>query len=83
MHRSYPLAFSPFPVYNSNKKGRCFTLDIPHDPIILLSYVNTKLRDHYATLEEFCQACELDEQELRSALSAVDYHYDEITNQFV
>lgn len=58
-------------------------LDIPQDPIILLSYVNTKLRDHFATLEEFCETYSVNEEELRTTLSSVDYQYDEITNQFV
>lgn len=58
-------------------------MDIPHDPIILVSYVNTKLRDQFATLEEFCRTCEVNEEELRSTLSTIDYQYDEITNQFV
>ncbi len=58
-------------------------MDIPHDPIILVSYVNTKLRDHFATLEEFCHTYEINEAELRSTLSSVDYQYDETTNQFV
>ena len=58
-------------------------LDIPQDPIILLSYVNTKLRDHFATLEEFCETYDVNEEELRTNLSSVDYHYDETTNQFV
>jgi hypothetical protein len=58
-------------------------LDIPHDPIILVSYVNTKLRDQFATLEEFCQTYEVNEDELRSTLSTIDYQYDETTNQFV
>lgn len=50
---------------------------------MLLSYVNTKLRDNFATLEEFCSEHELDEESLRETLSSVDYHYDETTNQFV
>jgi hypothetical protein len=58
-------------------------LDIPQDPIILLSYVNTKLRDQFATLDELCQTCELDERELRQTLELIDYQYDETTNQFV
>ena len=58
-------------------------MDIPQDPIILLSYVNTKLRDHFATLEEFCATYEVDETDLRQTLSDIDYQYDEITNQFV
>jgi hypothetical protein len=60
-----------------------YTLDIPQDPIILLSFVNTKLRDQFATLEEFCDLYEVDEETLRTTLSLVDYQYDEITNQFV
>ncbi len=58
-------------------------MDIPQDPIILLSFVNTKLRDQFATLEEFCDLYEVDEETLRTTLSLVDYQYDEITNQFV
>ena len=38
--------------------------NFPQDPIILLSYVNTQLRDHYATLAEFCAAMGADRAEL-------------------
>ena len=58
-------------------------MDIPQDPIILVSYVNTKLRDQFATLEELCRTCELNEEELRKTLDSIDYQYDETTNQFV
>lgn len=58
-------------------------MDIPQDPIILLSYVNTKLRDQFATLEEFCDFYEIHESELRETLDSIDYQYDETTNQFV
>lgn len=58
-------------------------MDIPQDPIILVSYINTKLRDQFATLEELCRTCELDEEELRTTLDSIDYQYDETTNQFV
>lgn len=58
-------------------------MDIPQDPIILVSFVNTKLRDHYATLEEFCYSCDVNETELRTTLALIDYQYDETTNQFV
>ena len=56
---------------------------IPKDPMMLLSYVNTQLRDHYYSLEEFCKSFQLDEVELREQLAAIDYQYDEISNQFV
>ncbi|MCR5691618.1 MAG: DUF4250 domain-containing protein [Eubacterium sp.] len=58
-------------------------MDIPHDPIILVSYVNTKLRDQFATLDEFCRTYDVDETKLREILGDIDYQYDETTNQFV
>ena len=57
--------------------------NLPQDPIILLSYVNTQLRDHYATLAEFCAAMQTEESDLREKLALIDYEYDEKTNQFV
>lgn len=56
---------------------------IPKDPVMLLSYVNTQLRDFYPTLEEFCQSSQIDESALREKLSLIDYEYDEGQNQFV
>ena len=50
--------------------------NLPQDPIILLSYINTQLRDHYATLAEFCAAMGTDQTELEKKLRAVDYEYD-------
>lgn len=56
---------------------------IPRDPMILLSYVNTKLRDEYPSLSELCAALDADETEITGALAALDYHYDPAHNQFV
>ena len=58
-------------------------MNIPGDPIILLSYTNTQLRDEFATLEEFCKTNDIDEKTLRESLESLDYHYDEVTNQFI
>ena len=46
--------------------------NLPQDPIILLSYVNTQLRDHYATLAEFCAAMGADRAELEKKLAAAE-----------
>ena len=46
--------------------------NLPQDPIILLSYINTQLRDHYATLAEFCAAMGTDQTELEKKLRAFD-----------
>ena len=57
--------------------------NLPQDPIILLSYINTQLRDHYATLAEFCAAMGTDQTELEKKLRADDYEYDPEQNAFV
>lgn len=57
--------------------------NLPQDPIILLSYVNTQLRDHYATLAEFCAVMGADRAELEKKLRDVDYEYDPEQNAFV
>ena len=58
-------------------------MDLPKDPMILLSVVNTKLRDFYPTLEAFCREADASEAELRETLAGIDYEYDPETNQFV
>lgn len=55
---------------------------LPKDPVMLLSYVNTQLRDHYASLQEFCKSLDIEEQELRSVLAGISYEYDAKSNQF-
>ena len=56
---------------------------MPKDPVMLLSYVNTQLRDFYPSLAEFCAAMQTEESDLREKLALIDYEYDEKTNQFV
>lgn len=58
-------------------------MSIPGDPIILLSYTNTLLRDQFTSLEEFCQSEGITAEELCDSLGSLDYHYDEVTNQFI
>lgn len=55
---------------------------IPKDPIMLLSYLNTQLRDNYESLEELCKSLEIDMQELEMKMEAIDYRYDKEQNQF-
>ena len=57
--------------------------DLPKDPMILLSGVNTKLRDFYADLDTLCQEMQIEKKELTEKLASIDYEYDEGLNQFV
>lgn len=56
---------------------------IPKDPVMRLSFVNLKLRDFYNSLEALCEDLNVDENELKDSLAAIDYHYDKEKNQFV
>lgn len=56
---------------------------IPNDPIILLSFVNTKLRDYYESLEEMCENMGISRREIEEKLGRINYHYDRERNQFV
>ena len=56
---------------------------IPNDPMMLLSYVNTRLRDVYPDFETFCgeEGVELDA--VTEKLRSIDYEYDSKLNRFV
>lgn len=56
---------------------------MPKDPVMLLSYVNTQLRDFYPNLQEFCSSQQVSEEELKNRLASIDYAYDAAVNQFV
>ena len=56
---------------------------LPSDSIILLSYVNTKLRDEFQSLEDFCQSLDVNEDALNDTLDKIDYHYSKESNQFI
>ena len=58
-------------------------MTIPSDPIILLSYVNTQLRDFYINLDDMCKSLSIDQTELVEKLNTINYQYDETRNQFV
>ncbi len=56
---------------------------LPKDPVMLLSFINLKLRDFYADLETLCDDLDADQSEIVEKLAGINYHYDEEKNQFV
>lgn len=56
---------------------------LPGDPVILLSVVNTKLRDFYPSLEALCEDMQADQNEITEKLKMINYEYDAVRNQFV
>ena len=55
---------------------------IPKDPVMLLSYINTQLRDFCDSYEDLCKSLDLDQNEVKQKLSMIGYEYDESLNQF-
>lgn len=56
---------------------------LPKDPMLLLSVVNTKLRDYYHNLDALCDDMNVEKEEIVNTLKNVDYEYDENRHQFV
>lgn len=56
---------------------------LPNDPVMLLSAVNMKLRDAYASLDALCEDMDVSRAELEEKLAAVGYAYDAAQNRFI
>lgn len=56
---------------------------MPKDPVMLLSYVNLKLRDFYSGLEMMCDDMDVNRSEIEEKLEGIGYTYDAERNQFV
>ena len=42
---------------------------IPKDPVMLMSFLNTQLRDNYDSLDELCAVYDLDKAEISRKLA--------------
>jgi len=57
--------------------------NMPKDPVMLLSFINLKLRDYYSSLDALCEDMQVEEQDICEKLAQIDYEYDPQKNQFV
>ena len=58
---------------------------IPKDPVMLLSYINTQLRDNYGSLEALAEGLDLGKDELNDIvkkLEGIGYTYNADANKF-
>lgn len=58
------------------------TNNLPKDPHMLLSYINTQLRDNYDDLIDFCVSHSVDINDIVGRMRSIDCVYDEKQNQF-
>jgi len=56
---------------------------LPKDPVMLLSYLNTQLRDHYDSLDELCAAMNLDKRSVVKKMQMIEYRYNGEVNKFI
>lgn len=63
--------------------GNGENMELPKNEAMLLSYVNTQLRDKYKSLEKFCKAAGVEEEYIRKKLEKIDYRYDAELNKFI
>lgn len=57
-------------------------MDLPNDPMMLLSFINMKLRDFYPTLDSLCEDMNIDRAEIEKKLNEAGFEYNEELNKF-
>ena len=58
-------------------------MKLPEDPVMLLSFVNMKLRDQYVSLDDLCDDLNVLSVELEEKLGEIGYFYTAKENRFV
>ena len=58
-------------------------MKLPEDPLLLMSVVNTWLRDKYASPDALCEDLNADRAALEKKLAAAGYRYNAANNQYV
>ena len=56
---------------------------IPQDPVMLLSFINLKLRDYYGSLEMLCDDLDVGRTDVEEKLNSIGYSYECDRNQFI
>ena len=56
---------------------------IPQDPVMLLSFINWKLRDFYGSLDVLCDDLDVSKTDIEEKLKSIGYSYDSARNQFI
>lgn len=64
------------------RNGKEELMSLPNDPVILLSYINTLLRDEYSSFEELCKSLCTSSEDISTKLKSIGYVYDPNTNSF-
>lgn len=58
-------------------------LEMIEDSMMLLSFVNMKLRNNYPTLDALCEDLNWDQNKIKDRLGKCGYRYNNVNNQFI
>lgn len=56
--------------------------DMPQDPMMLMSFINMKLRDEYSSLDALCDDMDLNRNVLEDHLATAGLEYNPDANKF-
>lgn len=56
---------------------------LPNQPEMLFSFLNTQLRDRFASLDELCDELSIESEELREKCKKADMEYQSSSNRFI
>ena len=56
--------------------------NLPKDPMMLMSFINMKLRDEYPSLDELCASLDVDRATLEATLATAGFEYNQQQNKF-
>lgn len=56
--------------------------EMPKDPMMLMSFINMKLRDFYPTLDALCDDMDVDRQKLENMMAEAGLEYNAAANKF-
>lgn len=58
-------------------------MSLPNDPAILLSYINTMLRDNYENLDDLCKSLDVSRSDIENKIALIGYTYNTEKNRFM
>lgn len=56
--------------------------NLPKDPMMLMSFINMKLRDFYPSLDDLCEDMDIDKGQLLEKLASAGFEYSAENNRF-
>ena len=60
----------------------CLIMNLPEEPMMLYSFINTKLRDSYDSLDALCEDMNVEKELILEKLKSVGFEYNPSRNRF-